>query len=250
MTEAIRSVLEFGRWILDPSVPATSRLAVVGIFGGALALLAVLGRHVLRTAMRDAPAFFGGFRDDLRELAAMRRSARDHRRRRLDAARWSVPAGVPQPGDEPPPADDARRYEPRVVEPDPPAVTADADGPAIPEAVLRYLKMRYPKARALESFTGANDPDDVDVTFYEGDLPRYASFRADGAFRAAEETLIVEFLPPLVRDVVRSAHPAGAEIEITRFRTPDDDYYETASTAGGGRRVVRVEPSGRIRDRG
>jgi hypothetical protein len=249
MGDEIHSLLELGRWLIDPSVPASSRLAVIVVFGVPLGLLAFLVPYILRTAMREAPAFLGGFRDDFRGLAAARRSARDQRRRRLDAARWAMPARVPQPGEEAAPID-ARRYEPKVVEPDLRAVESEPEGPVIPEAALRYLKKTYPNARSLESVTGARHPDDVDVAFYEGDLPRYASFRADGEFQAAEETLTVDLLAPLLRDVVRSAHPAGAEIEVRRYRTPGDDYYETESAAGGKTLVVRVEPSGRIRGRG
>jgi hypothetical protein len=126
---------------------------------------------------------------------------------------------------------------------------AEREARAIPPPMLRFVKEMYPAARDIEGHPGAENADDLDVVFFEGSLYRCVTFDPKGSFRCADEDVLVDGLPSAVRDAVRAAHASGAEIEVTRIRTPDDEHYETASAVDERELVVRVDPSGRIRER-
>jgi hypothetical protein len=236
MTEATPSVLEFGRWVLDPSVPVGSKLAVVGIFGGSFAVLAILAAYVAPIAVADARAMFGEVRDNGRAIVTILRSRRKRRVPRLEAAalvratardtsagpRERAPA--PEPGAEP------------IVG-------------TIPPAVLRSLRQMYPAARDLEGGLEAEDADTLEVTFYEGDLYRCATLRLDGALVHVAEDVTLSELPEPVRRTIQGVHGAHADVSVTRLRRPDRDQYEAGSMQGERELVSKVDADGRLLER-
>jgi hypothetical protein len=235
--EGIRSVLALGRWLLDPKVAVESKLAVVVIFGGGFALLAILGTYIAPAAMADARAFFGELRDNGREIVAILLARRKRRVPRLEAAALvratarDVGVGprgpvdvVPKPGTEP------------IVG-------------TIPPAVLRSLKQMYPAARDLEGGLEAEDADTLEVTFYEGDLHRSATFHLDGALACVGEDVPLAELPEAVRQTIRGVHGDRADIAVTRLRRPDREEFEAGSMQGGRELVARVDAEGRLLER-